>query len=481
MPAAHRNLATALVGLRRLHEAVACYDRAIELRPDFVQAHCGRAGVLVDLGRPREALDSCRRVLEMAPNSPDAYTFRGVASIALNRPAEAAASFDAALSLRPNDPVALNGRGIALLDLLRPNEAFEALSTAVAAAPGYAEAWSNHALALAETGRHDEGVVSAERAISLAPEDARYRLNAAHANLQLGRFERGWELYESRARLSAEPPALSTPGRPRWNGEPLAGKTLLIHSEQGLGDTMQFCRYARLAEVRGARVILSVQDRLGRLIRGGLSTTIEVIGTTQAPGDFDFHIPLLSLPGLFGTRLESIPAVGSYLFAEPGRVEHWRTLLPQSGLRVGVCWEGGGSAIGRSFPVSELQAVATLEGVRLINLQKDALPGAAGALPLTTLGGAFDVGSDAFIDTAAVMASVDLIITTDTSIAHLGGALGRPTWVMLKRNPDWRWLLERTDSPWYPSVRLFRQPRPGDWQGAFAQVRAAIQDFHFSK
>ena len=487
VPAAHRNLGSALVKLRRLEEAVACYDRAIALRPDFAQAHCGRAGALVDLDRPSEAIESCRRVLELAPNSPDAYVFRGAALIAVNRPAQAIASFDAALSLRPNDPLALNGRGSALNDLQQPEAAVENLQEAVALAPAYAEAWNNLGIVRAELGRHEEAQASFERAISLTPGDARPYLNAAHACLQVGRFERGWELYEWRAKLSK---AAAPPGpvsQPSWSGsEDIEGKTLYLHSEQGLGDTIQFCRYARLAELRGARVVMSVQDGLVRLL-SGLSPTIDIVGEGRAPASFDFHCPLLSMPRAFGTRLETVPAGGPYLSAEPQRSEHWRRILGEDGLKVGICWQGALTKvdIGRSFPLDSFRRLATLPAVRLISLQKRVGSEQLASLPegmkVETLGADFDAGADAFLDSAAVIANLDLVVTSDTAIAHLAGALGRTTWVVLKHSPDWRWLLQRADCPWYPSHRLFRQHRPGDWNAVFDEVYAALQDFHFSR
>jgi hypothetical protein len=288
-------------------------------------------------------------------------------------------------------------------------------------------------------------------------------------------MEQGWGLYEWRSKIDGA--AASRCGSEAlWLGDQaLAGKTLFLHSEQGLGDTIQFCRYALLAEARGAQVVMSVQDSLRRLLRR-LSPTIQIIGETQHPPEFDFHCPLLSLPRAFGTTADTIPAAGRYLSAEGERVERWRQALGNHGFKVGICWQGGVSRVdmGRSFPLAMLHRIASLPGVRLISLQKgrgceqlDALP--AGML-VQVPGDGFDAGPDAFLDTAAVLENMDLVITSDTAMAHLAGALGRPTWVVLKRVPDWRWFLERADSPWYPGHRLFRQQRWGDWQGVFDEI-----------
>jgi hypothetical protein len=269
--------------------------------------------------------------------------------------------------------------------------------------------------------------------------------------------------------------------RPLWDGkEKIAGKTLFIYAEQGLGDTLQFCRYAKLLVQGGARVILAVQDSLVTLLQG-LGTGIELIGPTQRPRHYDFHCPLLSLPRAFRTRLDSIPAIVPYLQADPARVARWRARLGSRGRLIGIRWQGGTSRadVGRSFPLRHYEPLAGINGVRLIGLQRDAGCEQLHSLPshwhVEDIASEFDPDTaNTFLDTAAVMQCLELVITSDTSVAHLAGALARPTWLVLKHVPDWRWLLDRDDSPWYPTMQLFRQPRPGDWESAFDAISTEL-------
>jgi hypothetical protein len=288
----------------------------------------------------------------------------------------------------------------------------------------------------------------------------------------MGRFEQGWRQYEWRKKHK-EPIAARSFPQPLWSGaEDLEGKILFIHWEQGLGDTIQFCRYARLAEARGAKVVLSVQEPLRRLLTQ-LSPTVQIIGGAERPARFDYHSPLLSLPLAFATTRETIPAEIPYLGAEHERVENWKQRLGGDGFKIGICWQGrkGEMDIGRSFSLREFVNIAAVPDVRLISLQKndgtEQLANLPEGMNVETLGADFDAGPNAFLDTAAVMEHMDLVITSDTATAHLAGALGRPTWVALKRVPDWRWLLEGSKSRWYPTMRLFRQKLPGEWKPVF--------------
>jgi Glycosyltransferase family 9 (heptosyltransferase) len=334
-------------------------------------------------------------------------------------------------------------------------------------------------------GRYRQAALSFERALSVKHDDPAANFELAFLHLVLGELREGWPLYEARFRV----PALAIPKRdfggvPRWHGtDPLAGKTILVHAEQGLGDAIQFARYVPLLREKGAAVVFEVMPQLQSLL-GTLPGGARIIARGDPIPPIDYHCPLLSLPLEFNTELTNIPSAVPYLFADATRQAAWaRTLEPLSGLRVGIAWQGNVQverliwARGRSMPLSVLAPLAALPGVSLLSLQKG--PGAEQLSAVDfrervlDLGTDFDSGPDAFLDTAAVMAHLDLVITTDTSIAHLAGALGRPTWVALNASPDWRWLLERSDTPWYPSLRLFRQP---DRERGWAPVVTAMAD-----
>jgi hypothetical protein len=293
--------------------------------------------------------------------------------------------------------------------------------------------------------------------------------------LQAGRFSPGWALHEYREQAQRDF------GRPRWpvNGPGNQG-SVLIHSEQGLGDTIQFCRYALKVAAEGARVTLMVQQPLLGVMQT-LGHNITVIADTPEPPATDFQCPLMSLPEIFGTSLGTVPAPIPYLAVELGRVVSWRQRLGSTGFRIGVCWRGSNmpSAVGKDFPVALLQTIAQVPDVRLISLQKGSGVEQLGELPpgmrVEDLGPDFDSGATGFLDTVAVMECLDLIITCDTSVAHLAGALGRPTWIALKHVSDWRWLTERDDTPWYPTARLFRQPRAGDWAAVFDSMLTCLR------
>jgi tetratricopeptide (TPR) repeat protein len=472
--------AAALRSVGRNEEALASCDKALELKPRCAEAYVNRAAALLDLERPAEALACCERAIALQPDGSLAHLNRGAALQAMQRHAEALAAWDRVLQLDPQSAQAYLNCGPSLQVLERPEEALASCDQAIALQPDCAAAHVNRSDALRELCRFEEALVSIERAITLDPAAPAPRFNAAVMQLQLGRFDVGWKLYESRP--TARAPAAWP--NPCWRGEEIRDQTLFVHCEQGMGDTIQFCRYALLAEARGARVVLAVDDRLRRLLQT-LSPTIRFLGPGERPEHFDFHCPLLSLPLAFGTTLDTIPCTTRYLSAEPERVARWRERLGSQGFKIGICWQGNprnSQDIGRSPRLEMFAPLASIPAVRLISLQKhhglEQLAAKPAGLRIEELGEEFDSGPDAFIDAAAVMETLDLVISSDTAIAHLAGALARPTWVPLRYVPEWRWLLDREDSPWYPTLRLFRQNRPGDWTGAFAAMQRALLDMH---
>lgn len=478
---AHGTRGDILRALRRPDEALASLDRSIALRGDSARAHNARAGLLLDLQRFEEALASCERAIGLETEFDQAHCNRGASLRELGRPDEALESCDRAIALRADFAGAYINRGAALQDLQRPEEAVRSYDMAMRLQPDSPAAPTYRGTALYSLGQPDEALRSYSRALDLDPVSAEAHWSAGLCYLQMGDFASGWELYEWRKRLSPPIGARSLP-QPEWTGEQgLEGKSILIYAEQGLGDALQFSRYALLVAARGARVILAARRPLHALLRT-LASSIELIDEDAVPPATDYQIALMSLPRAFATRLESVPAQAAYLSADPSRVQRWRQRLGSHGLKIGVCWQGSRTRIdiGRSFALSLLAPVAAIPGVRLISLQKghgtEQLQRLPADIRVETLGDEFDVGPDAFLDTAAVMQSLDLIVTCDTSVAHLAGALGRPTWLALRHAPDWRWLLHRQDSPWYPTMTLYRQRRRGDWSEVFDRIRRDLVD-----
>lgn len=476
---AYSNRGNALADLGRFVPALSSYDKAVSLRPDYAEAWSNRGRALMELGRLAEALESCDRALALRSDFAEAHANRAHVLLRLDRPKDALQAAERAIAVVPGLAAAYATRAAALQDLGHAEEALASFDQALALNPGLTEAAYNRARLLTAVERFDEAIASYTYAIDRRPDYADARWNRSLALLQLGRFEEGWSEHEWRKRKS-DPVATRSFRQPLWLGrEPIAGKRLFLHAEQGLGDTIQFCRYALLAQERGAQVVLSVQDALVPLLRE-LHPDIKVIGAEQKPDAFDFHAPLHSLPLAFGTTLTTVPTWPAYLKAPAERVARWASLLGPQGRKIGINWQGsiGATDVGRSFHLSQFLPLAHVPGVRLISLQKGAGEAQLKDVPdgvVETLGADFDAPGAAFLDSAAVIQLCELVITSDTSLAHLAGALGVPTWLVLKRVPEWRWLLGREDSPWYSSMRLFRQEVAGDWEHVFERIEGALR------
>ena len=479
---AHVNRGAVMREIERLDEALAAYDRAIVLAPDLAVAHGNRGIVLRQLDRLDESLASHDRAVALEPGNAEAHNNRGVTLQELQRFDEALASCDRALALAPDLAAAYVNRGIILRQLDRLGESLAHHDKAVALAPDSLEAHSNRGAILLELQKFDEALASYDRALALRADWREASWNKAQLLLLRGDFERGWPLYEVR-RVKPEFPAIGDPEVPSWQGAgDLAGKSVLVHWEQGFGDTIQFCRYLALLRRRAARVVFAPQRALTGLMRS-LGPDIEVVDPTGPLPRCDVRVPLLSLPLALGTTLPTIPSEVPYLRAEDDRVGRWRQrLVGPASLRVGVAWQGRRGPVdrGRSYPLAALAGLSRLPDVRLISLQKgeglEQLADLPDGMRVETPGDDFDAGREAFLDTAAIMTLCDLVVTSDTAIAHLAGALGIRTWVALKAVPDWRWLLDRPDSPWYPTMRLFRQASPGDWRPVFGEIEAELRN-----
>jgi tetratricopeptide (TPR) repeat protein len=474
---AHYNQGVALDTLERGEEALAAYERAIALRPDYAQAHHNRGVALGRLGRAAESLAAFERAIALRPDYAAAHNHRGAALAALGRAEDALAAYDRAAQLAPDYPEAHNHRAIALHDLDRAGESLAAAERALALSPRFADAWYNRGNALRDLNRHADAAQSYERAIAIDPAHASAHWNLADCRLILGDFARGWDEYEWRWKLAARRGTRRDFAQPLWLADaPLAGRTILLHAELGLGDTLQFCRYATEVARRGATVVLEVQAPLVALL-SGLEGVARVVARGEALPPFDFHCPLMSLPLAFRTDFASVPARVPYLRADPARVAAWRERLGAAGRpRVGFAWSGSSGLRNdrRSMTLAQMLPLVAGE-IDWVSLQKEV---AAADAPLLA---ARDAVRDAapglvdFAETAALVELLDLVITVDTSVAHVAGALAKPVWILLPHSPhDWRWLLGREDSPWYPQARLFRQRAPGDWAEVVERVARAL-------
>ncbi len=472
------NRGGALHKLGRFEEAIASYDRALALNPGLVEAHANRGNTLNMLNRYDEALASFDRALALRPDLVEALTNRGNALNGLKRYDEALASYDSAIVCQPTHAGAHYNRGTTLHEMKRYDEALACYDRAIALQPNYPEAFSNRGATLWELKRHNEALASYDRAIAIQPEFPEAHWNAASLRLLTGDFARGWAEYEWRWKYKTMALAKRKFAKPQWGGEPIEGKTILVHSEQGLGDAIQFCRYVPLLAARGARVILEVDRRLQELMLS-LDGAAQVLSVGDALPEFDAHCPLLSLPRAFHTLLETVPSQTPYLRASPERVTKWNTRLgPKHGLRVGLIWSGNPAHHRDQARSIEFSALLPLldAGATFFSLQKDVRP--ADAAVLAKRNDVVQLADELadFSDTAAVMAQLDLIISVDTSTVHLAGALGRPIWILLPYLPDWRWLLDRDTSPWYPTARLFRQDESRRWDSVIPRVRAALSE-----
>ena len=456
--------------------AVRFYRRALLLDSRNALAHANLGKLLVELRRPVEALEAFDAAITLNPADADTWNGRAGALRELRRLEELLASARRALALRPNFPEAAINCGNALLKLDRMEEALLAYRLASSLRPDYAAAYCGEALALGNLGRYDEALA----AFVAAELRGNYEAIAGKGCLllMLGEFERGFEGYEARwlaGRTLAD--ALGTHYH-KWGGPGSGQNRVLVLNDHGLGDSIQFSRYLPMMQAAGVEATFVCPAKLHRLLTSKISARLV---ETEPDEPFDAQIAISSLPHAFRTRLDTVPAVVPYLWAEPALAAHWAERIGPDGFKVGIVWQGNPhpeADIARSFPLAAAAPLARLPGVRLISLQKGFGEEQLEALPrgmrIETLGGDFDSGPDAFVDTAAVMAHLDLVVTCDTSIAHLAGALARPVWVALKNAAEWRWMTEREDSLWYPTMRLFRQPTRGAWAEVFDAMAATL-------
>lgn len=493
----------------RLQAAIELYRQALAITPDFSDAINNLGIALAQLGRASEAVEMFGRAIAVRPSYAEAHNNLGIALAQLRRFEDARGSFETALALKPDYAEAHNNLGNVLRSLKLHDLALEHYDRAVANKPDYAEAYSNRGNTLTDLDRAAEAVESFQASLRLNPSNAEAynNLGTAHARLedldqaiecyskaaglrkdyadayfnrsvirlQKGDFANGWAEYEWRWWTNGLKPR--TYSAPPWNGESLRGKTILVYTEQGAGDSFQFIRFIPLLKRLGAEVVLECATDFSRIL-ATCPGVDQIVPPGGLPARFDYHCAMLSLPRLLSASLESIPREVPYLKPDPQLAEAWRVRFgAEPGLKVGIHWQGNPQYKGdrwRSIPLEKFAPLAKIPGVRLVSLQKnhgiDQIDAQRSRFEFAEIGRDLDQETGAFVETAAVLANLDLLITSDTAIAHLAGALNAPVWMPLSRICDWRWLEEREDSPWYPSMRIFRQKTVGDWDEVFSRI-----------
>lgn len=448
-------------------------DRVLSTAPDSTDAHCNRGHALRALNRLDEALVAYETAIARKPDHFEAGFHRARLLQELHRPEEALAAYDNLLALKPDALQVLQNRGMALHALGRLDEALRSYDRVLALNPANQSAWHSRGKVLLELERFQEARASFDRAVELKPDDVDALNSRGRLKLLTGDYATGWKDFEYRQRRNNVAHGSSVPF---WAGEEPRGRSILVTDARSIGDTIQFSRYLPMLAARGASVTFFCTSKLVRLF-AGFGSRIRIVAELPKNQRYDYRCRVLSLPHLMGTDAASIPQNIPYVHAETERVARWRAHLGSHGFRIGICWRGapeGQSDGGRSPPLAALLPIARLPGVRLISLQMgyglEQLQMLPPGMNVETLGDDFDQGPDAFLDTAAVMESLDLVIGIDSAITHLAGAMAMPVWVALQRVPDWRWQLERSDSPWYPSARLFRQSARGEWNGVYAAM-----------
>jgi tetratricopeptide (TPR) repeat protein len=481
---AHNNLGVVLQKLGKPDDAQRCYRKALDLAPDYAEAHNNLGSALRDLGETSEAATCFRKALQLKPDYAEALNNLGSALNDLGEPGEALACYRKALELNPDYAEALSNLGNTLRAQGELDEALACHHRALALEPGNAIAHTNLGATLHDLGKYDEALSCFRKALELEPDIAATHWNLALILLLRGDLAAGFEFYEKRFEgtennglATANDTLAKLAAKPRWQGEgeDLQGKTLLVWTEQGLGDTLMMLRYLPLLKQKGAgKILVSCQDAVTRIMQT-LPDVSRVIGNGEPfpLAAFDCHCPMMSLPYLFGTRLENIPNAVPYISVPPDMSKKWSPRLEAiKDLKVGLVWAGSKTQkkdFLRSIPLQRFAPLLAVPGVQFISLQKgEAIRDAA-------LMDWMEECAD-FLDTAALVQQLDLVISVDTAVAHLTGALGKPVWLLNRYESEWRWLLQREDSPWYPTMRIFRQPALHDWESVIAQVAEELKN-----
>jgi tetratricopeptide (TPR) repeat protein len=482
---AHYNRGVVLKELNRYQDAVNSYTSAFSLKSDYVDAYNNCGNVFITLKRFEEALACFQKAIEINPNYAYAYNGLGNVLMELKRFDEALVSYEKAIALNSASPFPHNGMGNVLQELKRFDDAILGYEKVMSLVPTSAGAYTNKGLAMQGLRNFDEAVQNFDKAIELNPEMADPHWNKALLKILRGEYEEGWQLYEYRRYKQDLKDSYPTFKQPLWLGQtPVSNQVLYIYPEQGLGDFIHFCRYVPLVEKLGAKVILKVPDPLYGMIKT-MGLNARIVRNNEKVDEFDFHCPIMSLPLAFKTTLETIPSNTPYFFSDQFKKSYWerKFTYAANSLKVGLVWSGSKDHKkdhDRSLRLEQLNPIFDLP-LALFSLQRDVREEDQITLSRLTQIQQYSEELNDFSDTAAMIDNLDLIITVDTSVAHLAGAMAKDVWILISHLPDYRWMLDRDDSPWYPTARLFRQPDVGDWESVIDNVKKALEDYLVSK
>ena len=462
--------------MRAIDEAIACYRNALRLDPNIVRAYYHLGVALIKKDLLDEALQSLEIAIKLKPDYTDALYQSGIISSQKDKHDEAISRFEKLLEIEPARHEALFGLGVALGAVDRTKEAIDCYRKVLQIAPDHVYALNNLGLLLKEQGEIEQAMDTYRKAIEISPDLAGPHWNLSHVLLLAGNLQVGWKEFEWRLRKVDWQTANLRPCKvPLWHGESLAGKSLFIHDEQGLGDTIQFVRYLPMVKALGGNTIFETQEALIGLFKDfpGIDRLISQSADGVLPTDMDFYVPLLSLPAIFNTTLDTIPNTVPYLHADADKTRYWRERLKGPEFKVGIVWAGGPKLrndLNRSCRLSQFEPLAKIIGVRVNGIQKGKAAEQVDDLRAGVEMVNYGPDLEDFTDTMGLIENLDLIISVDTAVAHLAGAMGKPVWILIPFSPDWRWFLKRSDTSWYPSMKIYRQKNKGDWASVFDRV-----------
>ncbi len=478
---AHNNLGVAFHYQRKLDKSIDCYRKALNIKPHTPEVHNNMGNALKDMGKFEEAIACYEKTVKIKPDYAEAWFNMGNTCHDMNEPNNAASCFQKALEIKPDYAEAYFNMGNVYHELDRISEAINCYRKVLQLKPEYTDAYDNMGKAYQDMGKLEAALSCYENTLRIEPENADAHFDRSLVLLLNGNFKKGWQEYEWRFLRSEWKRTYPYHfNKPHWDGSSFSGKRLFIHSEQGLGDTIHFIRYLPMVKSLGGAVIFEAKKPLLNLFQDfpGIDELLEWSSVKKADTKFDFYLPLLSIPYIFGTTKQTIQAKVPYIYADPGAIEYWRDYMKEPGFKVGLVWAGSptnNDDRNRSCELKNFFPLSQIPEVQLYGLQKGADAAQVNGLPenmtVTNLGEKFKD----FSDTAGVIENLDLVISVDTATAHLAGAMGKPIWTLLPFAPDWRWMLNRETTPWYPTMRLFRQPNRGNWEAVFQQVELELR------